>query len=316
MRSSARILLAGNPLQIFWNCLMRQRQQLSKAPRFPLNLPLRLAQKIPKKTLSDPILLQFLPTIQEGIPVEGFLADPVEDSSFQVAPKLLHKYEGRALLVCTGACVMNCRFCFRQNFDYTVVDKTFTEELKAIAQDSSIKEVILSGGDPLSLSDRSLQYLLQSISAIPHVKRIRFHTRFPIGIPERIDESFLNLLKQTPVQIWFILHTNHARELDVDVLSHLKKMQSLGVVLLSQTVLLRGVNDNITALKSLCETLVDHGIFPYYLHQLDRVRGAAHFEVSEEEGRALIAELSKQISGYAVPKYVREIPGEPGKTLL
>jgi EF-P beta-lysylation protein EpmB len=293
-----------------------QRKQLLTAPKFPLNLPLRLAQKVTKGTLDDPILLQFLPTLNETTSVNGFEIDPVEDKTFKIAPRLLHKYEGRALLICTGACVMNCRFCFRQNFDYSVDDKNFNEALEAIKNDHSIKEVILSGGDPLSLPDRTLQPLLQSLSDIPHVMRIRFHTRFPLGIPERIDESFLAMLQAIPKQIWFILHTNHSRELDADVLKHLKQMQKLGVVILSQTVLLRGVNDSCTTLKELCEKLVDNGIFPYYLHQLDRVQGAAHFEVSEDEGRALIAELSKQISGYAVPKYVREIPGELSKTLL
>lgn len=304
------------PLADFLELTSHQREQLQKAPRFPLNLPLRLAQKIAKGTLEDPILLQFLPTLKENISAEGFQVDPVEDSSFRIAPMLLHKYEGRALLVCTGACVMNCRFCFRQNFDYVVTDKSFKEELAAIKNDSSIKEVIISGGDPLSLSDRSLEYILSSISEISHVNRIRFHTRFPIGIPERIDDSFLNLMKKIPKQIWFVLHTNHPTELDRDVLQHLKALQALGIVLLSQTVLLKGINDSIEVLKLLCEKLVDHGIFPYYLHQLDRVKGAAHFEVSEEKGRALINELSKQIAGYAVPKYVREIPGEQGKTLL
>lgn len=293
-----------------------QRMAVLKNPEFPLNLPLRLAQKIPKQTLEDPILRQFLPTVDETATVPGFTADPVLDRSFSRSSKLLHKYEGRALLVCTSACAMHCRYCFRQNFDYDTTKRSFSKELQAISDDLSLQEIILSGGDPLSLSDRILEDLLQSLAAIPHVKRIRFHTRFPIGIPERIDDSFVAVLSKIPKQIWFVIHANHPRELDEEVLQHLKQLQQKGIMVLNQAVLLRGVNDTVAVLKELCECLVNNGILPYYLHQLDRVRGASHFEVSEEEGHALIAALSKQISGYAVPKYVREIPGEAGKTML
>lgn len=293
----------------------QQKSILAKA-HFPLNLPLRLAKKIAKRTLDDPILRQFLPTIDEEKKHPLFVQDPVGDQACRIKSKLLHKYEGRVLLVCTSACAMHCRYCFRQNFDYDVTNFTFIEELEIIAKDPSIHEVILSGGDPLSLPDRTLQNLLEELAQIPHIRRIRFHTRFPIGIPERIDQQFLSLLSKIPCQIWFIIHTNHARELDEEIFTHLKRLQQLGVVLLNQSVLLRGVNDNVEVLKQLCETLVDHGILPYYLHQLDRVQGAAHFEVSEEEGRYLIQEIAKQLSGYAIPKYVREIAGAPGKTLL
>lgn len=293
-----------------------QRTVILKSTHFPLNLPLRLAQKIAKGTLNDPILRQFLPTHEETARVTGFDAEPVKDANFRRAPKLLHKYQGRALLVCTSACAMNCRFCFRQNFDYDVEKKSFADELQAIADDPSIQEVILSGGDPLSLPDRILQPLLESLSAIPHVTRIRFHTRFPIGIPERLDSAFIAILKQIRPQIWFVIHANHPAELDGDIIMSLKQLQTLGIVLLNQSVLLRGVNDDITTLKQLCEKLVNHGIMPYYLHQLDRVNGAAHFEVAEAEGRKLMEALNAQLSGYAVPKYVREIPGEPAKTPL
>jgi KamA family protein len=176
--------------------------------------------------------------------------------------------------------------------------------------------VILSGGDPLSLSNEFLKELLNAIGKIPHIERIRFHTRFPIGIPERIDEEFLNLIGSLNQQVWFVVHINHARELDEDILARLKQLQKLGCSVLSQSVLLQNVNDTVESLKELFETLVNQGIFPYYLHQLDRVQGAAHFEVSEEKGKWLIEELTKQLPGYAIPKYVREIEGEPSKTLL
>ena len=287
-----------------------------KDSKFPLNLPLRLAQKIKKNTWDDPILLQFLPVNKEKEIVPGFKTDPVGDLEARQSSKLLKKYQGRALLVCTSSCAMNCRFCFRQNYDYETQDKTFAHEIELIRQDSSLTEIILSGGDPLSLSNETLTSLIKRLDVIPHLERLRFHTRFPIGIPERIDEEFLSLLEQIRLQVFFVIHTNHPSELDAQVISALKKIQKLGIPVLNQAVLLRGVNDNLSTLKALCEKLAANGILPYYLHQLDRVQGAAHFEVSEEEGRALIAELTQQMSGYAVPKYVKEEAGEASKTGL
>lgn len=291
-----------------------QRQQLLASPSFSLNLPVRLAQKIGKGDLNDPILKQFLPTIQEKEIAPGYTQDPVGDCRAQEGPKLLRKYQGRVLLVCTSACAMHCRYCFRQNFDYKSEDKTFENEIKMIEQDTSIREVILSGGDPLSLPDWVLSSLLQKIGAIPHVTRIRFHTRFPLGIPERIDDDFVEMIRLVRKQVWFVIHANHPRELDKDVFARLNALQQCGVVVLNQSVLLRGVNDTADILQQLCELLVDNGILPYYLHQLDRVQGAAHFEVPEDEGKRLLAEIATRLPGYAVPKYVREVAGEPGKT--
>jgi EF-P beta-lysylation protein EpmB len=287
-----------------------------KDSKFPLNLPLRLAQKIKKNSWDDPILIQFLPVNKEKEVVPGFNADPVGDLEARQSSKLLKKYQGRALLVCTSSCAMNCRFCFRQNYDYETEDKTFAEEIELIRQDSTLTEIILSGGDPLSLSNETLSNLIKKLDVIPHLERLRFHTRFPIGIPERIDEEFLSLLEQIRLQVFFVIHTNHPSELDAQVFSALKKIQKLGIPVLNQTVLLRGVNDNTTTMRALCEKLSGNGILPYYLHQLDRVQGAAHFEVSEEEGQALIAELTEQMSGYAIPKYVKEEAGESSKTGL
>jgi EF-P beta-lysylation protein EpmB len=291
-----------------------ERLEISKKPGFILNLPLRLARKIEKGNLEDPILRQFLPTTAEEIVSKGFVVDPVGDHACRRASKLLHKYQGRVLLVTTSACAMHCRYCFRQNFDYDVEDKTFTEELEVIAQDKTIKEVILSGGDPLSLSNHQLQALFERIAEIPHINRLRIHSRFPIGIPERIDDHFLEMIKKMPKQVWFVIHCNHPNELDNDIFSHLKALQRLGVVVLNQSVLLRGVNDDVDAMAKLCETLCDNGVLPYYLHQLDRVQGAAHFEVSREEGLELIDQLIVRLPGYGVPKYVQEISGEPSKT--
>ncbi|MCE5319109.1 MAG: EF-P beta-lysylation protein EpmB [Parachlamydia sp.] len=294
----------------------QQQSEIAIRPDFPLNLPHRLAQKIAKGTLDDPILRQFLPTHSEAKVLPGFAADPVGDEHCQKTTKLLQKYRGRVLLVCTSACAMHCRYCFRQNFDYDVELKGFANELEQIAADPSIREVILSGGDPLSLSDAILEGLIQDLASIPHLRRLRFHTRFPIGIPERIDQSFLGLLERVPLQTWFVIHANHPRELDEDVLGALQQLQRRGVTILNQAVLLKGVNDSADVLSELSERLVDNGILPYYLHQLDRVQGSGHFEVPEAEGHALIDELQKRLSGYAVPKYVREVAGESSKRLL
>src|SRR5262249_10069110 len=195
-------------------------------------------------------------------------------------------------------------------------ERSMEAEFDLIQGDPSIKEVILSGGDPLSLSNPQLKNLLLTIDGMQHVQRIRFHTRFPIGIPERIDDSLLNMLGSFRCQVWLIVHANHPHELDHDVLAALKKIQKLGICVLNQWVLLKGVNDQLDTLQQLCEKLVDAGIFPYYLHQLDRAAGTAHFEVSEDRGRELIQSLNNRLAGYAVPKYVREIPAEPSKTLL
>jgi EF-P beta-lysylation protein EpmB len=293
-----------------------QQEHFLTHSQFPLNLPRRLAEKIEKKTTSDPILLQFVPSRKEGLIDDRYSLDPVQDKFFQKAPKFLQKYPGRALLVCTRACAMHCRYCFRKNFPYEVDRKDFSEEIELLRQDTSIKEVILSGGDPLSLSDLSLDHLLQELSLISHIKRIRFHTRFPIGIPERLDSSFLKILKQVPKQIYFIVHVNHPKELDPDIFTALKEVQKLGIPVLNQAVLLKGINDSVDTLQELCERLSDQGIIPYYLHQLDQVQGAAHFEVPLIQGQQLIHALTSRLSGYSVPKYVREIPGELSKTSL
>lgn len=211
---------------------------------------------------------------------------------------------------------MHCRYCFRQHFDYETEDKSFDKELSLIAADESIAEVILSGGDPLSLPDRILHSLLTRIAEIPHIKRIRFHTRFIIGIPERIDDAFLEMIKSVKKQFFFVIHINHGNELDEEILNRVRDLQNLGAVVLNQTVLLKGINDDVATLLTLCKGLVDHGILPYYLHQLDRVAGAAHFEVEEEKGKKLIQQLNEVLPGYAVPKYVREVTGEPAKVAI
>lgn len=293
----------------------KQCSQLLTKKKFPLNLPLRLAEKISKKTLSDPILRQFVPVLEENNFSEHFVLDPLQEAACRQKGKLLHKYHGRVLLICTNACAMHCRYCFRQNFDY-IIKKDFEEELNYIRDDSSIQEVILSGGDPLSLPDYRLENLLLNISEIAHVKRIRFHTRFPIGIPERINQSLLTVLGKVRQPLWFVLHVNHPIELDETVISHLNLLRNQGVILLNQSVLLKDVNDSAEVLVELFEKLVNNCILPYYIHQLDRVSGAEHFEVSVEQGKELMKEVEKKVCGYALPKYVSEIPGNYSKFII
>lgn len=302
-------------LAVFLQLSPEQRARLVKRQDFSLNLPRRLAEKMRKGELTDPLLRQFVPLDEEKKEHAHFLADPVGDQESRQAPRLLHKYHGRALLVCTAACAMHCRYCFRQHFDYAE-GGWLAEELAYLREDESIEEAILSGGDPLSLSDQKLGALLDALNALPHLKRIRFHSRFPVGIPERIDADFLGLLQQLHKQVFFVLHSNHPRELDTDVLAAMRKLQELGIPVLNQSVLLKGVNDDADTLTQLYSCMVDHGILPYYLHQLDRVQGAAHFEVPVEKGRLLIEALHARLPGYAVPIYAREDAGASGKTRL
>lgn len=290
------------------------KKRILTSPNFVLNLPQRLAQKMQKGDWKDPLLLQFLPLQSELIDHPLFVSDPVLDSTFTKTSKLLHKYTGRALLLCTSACAMHCRYCFRQNFPYEKEDLDFRQELQELVQDQSLTEIILSGGDPLSLSNLKLKNLLQALNQIPHIRKIRFHTRFPIGIPERIDDEFISILSSLKKQIIFVIHSNHPQELDDDIFIALKRVQKLGIPVLCQTVLLHQINDTVEVLANLFTRLSNQGILPYYLHQLDRVKGTSHFEAAKEKGWGLVQQLSAILPGYSVPKYVQEIPNQLNKT--
>ena len=284
--------------------------------KFPINIPLRIAQKMPKGTLNDPLIRQFIPLLEENDIAPGFTNDPVGDQGCRRSPKLLHKYQGRVLLVTSSACAMHCRYCFRKEFPYETEIKDFSNEIAMIARDDSISEVILSGGDPLSLSDRRLKSLFESLNSIPHIRRIRIHSRLPIGIPERITDELLDIFSASPKQLYFVTHINHPRELDQDIFDAFKDIQSRGVTVLNQAVLLQGINNDFKTLHQLFETLCDHGILPYYLHQLDRVQGTAHYEVSIEDGKQLMQQLRDSLPGYAVPNYVQDLPGLASKQLI
>lgn len=285
-------------------------------PPFSISLPRRLAEKIEPGNIQDPIFRQFVPLRDETTSVEGFLCDPLHESEVRPCPNLLHKYTGRALLIATRACGMHCRFCFRRHFPFKNIREDFSEEISYLRSHPEIDEVILSGGDPLSLSTKDLANLLTRLEEISHIRRLRLHTRFPIGIPERIDEELLACLSSIKKPVVIALSVNHPKELDTDVQRALQRLKSIGVLLLSQTVLLKGVNDSAHVLCQLMRDLTDAGVLPYYLHQLDRVDGAHHFEIPILRGLELVKELHATLSGYMVPRYVQERHGESGKTLL
>jgi L-lysine 2,3-aminomutase len=286
---------------------------------FPLFVPRPFLARMRRGDPNDPLLRQVLPLLAETAPTEGFTLDPVGDASATVQPGLLHKYKGRVLMVTTGACAVHCRYCFRRHFPYENGPRSLDDWQPAIAEieaDDSIHEVILSGGDPLTLVDNLLARLAERLAEVPHLQRLRVHTRLPIMIPQRVNSALLDWLAGTRLTPIMVIHANHAAEIDDTVSSAIGRLVDAGIPLLNQAVLLRGVNDTATALAKLCERLVDLRVMPYYLHQLDRVAGAAHFEVPVERGRQLIAELRTRLPGYAVPRYVQEIAGAPHKMEL
>lgn len=287
--------------------------------QFPFRVTTAFAQRMNKGDPADPLLLQVLPKTEEMSDQPGFLSDPVGDLRAMARPGLLHKYRGRALLVTTGACAIHCRYCFRREFPYAeglLGRSREAEALAYIAQDASINEVILSGGDPLMLDDSRLQDLIAAIAAIPQVSRLRLHTRLPILLPSRVDAGLVKLLGGGRLATSVVIHANHAQELDAEVGQALRRLSQEGVVLLNQSVLLRGVNDSVQSLADLSERLFLFGVLPYYLHLLDKARGTAHFEVPDEEALVLYDSLRQGLPGYLVPRLVREIAGEPYKSLL
>ena len=267
---------------------------------------------------NDPLLRQVLPLIEETEQFDGYVADPLAERDYTRAPNLLQKYAGRALLITTQACAIHCRYCFRREFPYDEQQEEqgasrWSAALAAIAADDSIEEMILSGGDPLSLSDARLTQLTDAIQAIPHVRRLRLHTRQPVVLPSRVDDGLLGWLRTLRLPTVVVLHINHANEIDEAVRAACARLRGAGVTLLNQSVLLRGVNDDVETLANLSRTLFDAGITPYYLHLPDRVRGTAHFDVPEARARELVAGLTARLSGYLVPRLVREVPGAASK---
>ena len=266
---------------------------------------------------SDAVARQFRLDPREGDEVPGFTSDPVGDLDANAVPGVLHKYRGRALLVLTGACAVHCRYCFRRHFPYgeqRLDEASLARAIEYLADDPEITEVILSGGDPLVLSNRRLARVVEALAAIPRLRRLRIHSRLPSVRPERIDAELCRMLAESGLSVVLVAHVNHADELTDASRSAFERLRQSGVTLLNQAVLLAGVNDDEQALAALSETLFEQGVLPYYLHQLDPVAGAAHFAVDASRGRALIEALRRRLPGYLVPRYVVERPGEPSKT--
>mgnify|MGYP000964782028 FL=1 len=289
------------------------------AARFPLRVPRGFVARMRQGDPDDPLLRQVLPLAAELSPVPGFMADPVDDQAARAAPGVLHKYHGRVLLIATGACAIHCRYCFRREFPYSenhAGGDSWRPALNYLSQDRSLREVILSGGDPLSLSDRRLGALLAELERIPHLERLRIHSRQPIVLPERVDDGLLDLLARTRLRPILVIHANHPREIDETVRRVLERLAGIGVTLLNQSVLLRGVNDTVPTLVELSEVLFAARVLPYYLHLLDRVQGAAHYEVNETEASTIMEVLRQRLPGYLVPRLVREQPGQLAKTPL
>ena len=293
---------------------------ISEAARkqFSLRIPMAYVDNIRPGDPHDPLLKQILPVGEEMRTMENYLDDPVADLDAVAAKGLLHKYHGRVLIMTTAACAVHCRYCFRRHFPYQEnrSEKNWQEAADYIREHSDIHEVILSGGDPLSLSEPKLKNLTDKLLTIPHIKTLRLHTRQPIVLPERINSAFLNWLDSLPWKVVMVVHCNHANEIDSSVEAILKRLQQHNITLLNQSVLLKGVNDDTNTLIDLSKKLFENNVIPYYLHQLDKVQGAAHFFVSAEKARLLMNEIQQYLPGYLVPKFVEEKAGEKSKLLV
>ncbi len=284
---------------------------------FPLRVPESFAARMEKGNPNDPLLKQVLPVNEEMQTVAGFGLDPVGDLQAMTETGVIHKYQGRALLINTGSCAIHCRYCFRRNFPYS--DFQLGNQKQAINylnEHLDISEVILSGGDPLLLSDAKLVTLIKEMNTIEHLKRIRIHSRLPIVLPDRINKGLIKALTYSEKKIIMVMHCNHANELNVEVAKACEKMRQANIMLLNQSVLLKDINNNVFQLAQLSEKLFSLGVLPYYLHLLDKALGTAHFEVSKTEAVSLMQQLQAQLPGYLVPKLVKEEAGKAAKTIV
>jgi EF-P beta-lysylation protein EpmB len=291
----------------------------SAANIFPLKVPRGFVARMQKGNINDPLLKQILPLGAELIETPGFNKDPLQEANVNPIPGLLHKYKGRVLLTFVGTCGINCRYCFRRHFPYGENNpgtEGWERALQYIAEDKTIDEVILSGGDPLVANDKTLRGFSEKLNAIPHIKRLRIHSRMPIVLPERISPEFIQWLRELKQKPVLVMHCNHPQEINHAVRDAMRALTEAGVVLLNQAVLLKGVNDNAETLIALSETLFAAGIQPYYLHLLDKVQGSAHFDLAVQRAQTLHWELSQRLSGYLVPKLVYEKAGAPAKLSL
>lgn len=297
--------------------LERQSLPINLPDKFGLRVPRDFVNKMRKGDANDPLLRQVLPTIDETKTPTGYVLDPLAESHYNPIKGLLHKYESRVLLTVTGACAIHCRYCFRQHFDYGANLPSSQEKQAVVDYIQScptVTEVILSGGDPLNLNNRRLFDWLDCLEAIETISTIRLHTRMPIVLPARIDEALLERLAESRCQIVMVIHCNHANEIDANTQQYLLALKQAGITLLNQTVLLAGINDDVDSQVALSESLFAAGVLPYYLHVLDKVVGAAHFDCSESRAVELYWQLLAKLPGYLVPKLVREMPDQPFKT--
>ena len=289
------------------------------AQAFPLVVPESFVVRMRMGDLTDPLLRQVLPVAQEGDAVPGYGPDPVGESDCSLAPGLLHKYQGRALLVTSGACAVHCRYCFRRHFPYQALPtgrRWWEPARQAMVADGSLEELLLSGGDPLTLPDSLLAELVTDFGSIPHLRRVRIHTRLPVVLPSRVDDALTDWIRASRQTVVVVIHANHPDEIDVSVAAACRRLSAAGAVVLNQSVLLAGVNAQADVLADLSQRLIAAGVVPYYLHQLDPVAGAAHFAVSDESARQLIDQLRIQLPGYLVPRLVREVAGDSSKRPL
>jgi len=283
---------------------------------FPVRVPLPYIKRMTKGDIDDPLLMQVMPLSNEFVVTDGFMADPLQEHD-TVAEGLLHKYKHRVLMIVKAGCAINCRYCFRRHFPYqenSPNKQRWQQALTYIREHVDISEVIFSGGDPLMASDEHLTWLVEQIEAIPHVKRLRIHTRLPVVIPNRITPDLVNLLSQSRLKATMVLHINHGNEIDTDVTNALELLRVARIPLFNQSVILKGINDNAKTLIALCEKAFDSGIMPYYLHLFDPVQGAAHFDVKEEIAIKIVKEMLSTLPGFLMPKLVREVAGQTNKT--
>jgi EF-P beta-lysylation protein EpmB len=310
-----------NPLQLLQLLeIAPERAGLSDLARknFPMLVPMPFVRKMKKGDINDPLLQQVLPIESEDRIVDGYSLDPLQEHKNEI-PGVLHKYKSRVLLILKTGCAVNCRYCFRRHFPYqdnNLNKQQFIEVLNYLKQHPDVNEVILSGGDPLMSKDEFLQYIVSELDQLPQLKRLRIHTRLPVVIPQRITDSLCKLLKDSRLKVIFILHINHANEIDTVFIEAMNKLYQAGIQLLNQSVLLKGINNNSTALVALSEALSEANILPYYLFLLDKVQGAQHFDLTTEEAQCLIKQITAELPGYLVPKLSREIAGEKSKTLI
>lgn len=286
---------------------------------FSLKVPIPYLNKIKKGDINDPLLRQILPIEAEAQQIPGYVTDPLAEMSANHHEGLIHKYKGRVLIILTGACAINCRYCFRRHFPYQenkLGPNQWQQVLKYLNDDESISEVIFSGGDPLATSDNRLAQMITDLEKIPHLTRLRIHTRLPIVLPQRITPEFTSILETCRFDTVMVLHANHPNEIDHETGRITSQLKSANVTVLNQSVLLKGVNDCVETLKTLSEKLFHAGILPYYLFTLDPVQGAAHFNVDDKQAIQLFSELQTLLPGYLLPKLAREIPERPSKTLL